>query len=169
MRYFKCSFQWDKKINIFVQMRMPRPILGIDNRLSTAFEMYTFRAQFKWNYKQIFEQIYPASGIHGADTTKENDRIIKSESKCRQTCTETTTDRNEWKKTNQISIFVVLVKMCLPENCLYPPRILCFHHLTMLPAIVNFVASYSIFAPIICAFLYVPKTELGIVRVCCGG
>lgn len=106
MRYFKCSFQWDKKINIFVQMRMPRPILGIDNRLSTAFKMYTFRAQFKWNYKQIFEQIYPASGIHGADTTKENDRIIKSESKCRQTCTETTTDRNEWKKLTKLAFLL---------------------------------------------------------------
>lgn len=25
----------------------------------------------------------------------------------------------------------------LPENCLYPPNILCFHHLTMFPAIMN--------------------------------
>lgn len=32
---------------------------------------------------------------------------------------------------------IVMQTNFLPENCLYPPNILCFHHLTMFPAIVS--------------------------------
>lgn len=45
--------------------------------------------------------------------------------------TTTTTTTTKWECEFRIVIF----QNSLPVNCLYPPRILCFHHFTMFPAI----------------------------------